>query len=93
MRMVMCLNCRRRVGKKDSIAWKKVHLCSLKCLTDYHKSHHCEVCDKLITEQMDWFEKFGKMFCSAECAGKYIWSIIENSFNDEPKKMQGGSER
>lgn len=93
MRTVVCHNCGRRFNKADAISCKKAHFCSLKCLTDYYKSHHCEVCDTLITEQMDWLEKFGKMFCSTKCAGKYIWIIIENSFNDEPKKMQGGGEK
>lgn len=93
MRMVRCLNCRCRVEKKDSIAWQKVHFCSLKCLTDYYKSHRCEVCGTLITEQIDWVEYLGKMFCSTKCAGTYVWSVIKNSLNNEPKEDAGGKEK
>lgn len=91
MRTVTCLNCHVKVKKADAISWKKVHFCSLKCLVDYYKSHHCEVCGKVLMRHMAMVETCGKMFCDTECAGKYIWRIIKKSFNDEPKKMQGGS--
>ncbi len=76
MRMVTCHNCGRRFNKADTISWKKVYFCSLKCLVDYYKSHHCETCGELITKYMNTVKTHEKMFCSDGCEAMYVLDSI-----------------